>query len=104
MRTLGRLPGVSRVGMQQGRYAARTIERRVAGRGPLSPFHYVDKGSMADKYSAGCGGRRRPGWSTSPAQVRCRASAAADSARKTRGVGSGLRSWWRTCAVTASTK
>ena len=61
MRPLDRLLGVSQVGMWQGRYAARTIERRLAGRDPLPPFHYVDKGSMADKYSAGCGGRRRPG-------------------------------------------
>ncbi len=47
MMTLDKLPGVSQVAMQQGRYAARTIKRRLAGREPLSPFHYVDKGSMA---------------------------------------------------------
>ena len=47
MMTLDRLPGVSQVAMQQGRYAARTIKRRLAGREPLPPFHYVDKGSMA---------------------------------------------------------
>lgn len=40
------LPGVSPVAMQQGRYAARTILARIAGR-PVKPFHYVDRGSMA---------------------------------------------------------
>jgi len=47
MMSLDRLPGVSQVAMQQGRYAARTIKRRLAGGEPLPPFHYVDKGSMA---------------------------------------------------------
>ncbi len=40
------LPGVAPVAMQQGRYAARLIEARLAGR-TLPPFHYVDKGNMA---------------------------------------------------------
>ena len=47
MMTLDGLPGVSQVAMQQGRYAARTITRRLTGRAPLPPFHYRDKGSMA---------------------------------------------------------
>ena len=40
------LPGVSPVAMQQGRYVARAIRERLAGRTPR-PFHYLDKGSMA---------------------------------------------------------
>jgi NADH dehydrogenase len=40
------LPGVSPVAMQQGRYVARAIRERLAGRAP-APFHYLDKGSMA---------------------------------------------------------
>ena len=40
------LPGVSPVAMQQGRYVARAIRERLAGREPR-PFHYLDKGSMA---------------------------------------------------------
>jgi NADH:ubiquinone reductase (H+-translocating) len=47
MMSLDKLPGVSQVAMQQGRYAARTIKRRLTGREPLPPFHYRDKGSMA---------------------------------------------------------
>ena len=47
MMSLDGLPGVSQVAMQQGRYAARTIKRRLAGGEPLPPFHYFDKGSMA---------------------------------------------------------
>jgi len=45
--TLDHLPGVAQVAMQQGKYAARTIERRIKGRPALPPFHYRDKGSMA---------------------------------------------------------
>ncbi len=41
------LPGVAQVAMQQGKYAARTILRRVAGKPPLPPFRYLDLGSMA---------------------------------------------------------
>jgi NADH dehydrogenase len=41
------LPGVAQVAMQQGRYAARTIEARLAGRPPPGPFRYRDKGTMA---------------------------------------------------------
>ena len=40
------LPGVSPVAMQQGRYVARAIRDRLAGR-LAPPFHYVDKGTMA---------------------------------------------------------
>lgn len=41
------LPGVSPVAMQQGRYVAEQIRRRVAGEPPLPGFVYVDKGIMA---------------------------------------------------------
>ena len=41
------LPGVAQVAIQQGRYAARAIQRRLAGRPPQKPFRYFDKGSMA---------------------------------------------------------
>ena len=47
MMAMDKLPGVSQVAMQQGRYAARTITRRLTGRAPLPPFKYFDKGSMA---------------------------------------------------------
>ena len=47
MMTLDRLPGVSQVAMQQGRYAARRSSADWPARAPLPPFHYVDKGSMA---------------------------------------------------------
>lgn len=40
------LPGVAPVAMQQGRYAADLIERRLRGRSS-PPFHYHDRGSMA---------------------------------------------------------
>jgi len=40
------LPGVSPVAMQEGRAAAASIRRAMAGREPLA-FAYVDKGSMA---------------------------------------------------------
>jgi NADH dehydrogenase len=41
------LPGVAQVAMQMGRYAADTIQRRLAGKPPPGPFHYKDPGSMA---------------------------------------------------------
>ncbi len=41
------LPGVAQVAMQQGRYAARLIRRRIAGQAALKPFRYFDKGTMA---------------------------------------------------------
>ena len=40
------LPGVAPVAMQQGRYAARAIAASLAQRA-RTPFHYVDKGSLA---------------------------------------------------------
>ncbi|MFL5863624.1 MAG: NAD(P)/FAD-dependent oxidoreductase [Solirubrobacteraceae bacterium] len=39
-------PGVAPVAIQQGRYAAKLIAGRLAGR-PVAPFHYVDKGNIA---------------------------------------------------------
>lgn len=41
------LPGVAPAAMQQGRYAARVIRRRLAEETPPGPFHYVDKGNLA---------------------------------------------------------
>jgi NADH dehydrogenase len=40
------LPGVAQVAMQQGRFAANLIQRRLQGK-PLEPFRYKDLGSMA---------------------------------------------------------
>jgi len=40
------LPGVAPVAMQQGRYAARLIRNRLAGR-PTFPFRYLNRGSLA---------------------------------------------------------
>lgn len=40
------LPGLAPVAMQQGRYAARVIERRLRGE-PTRAFHYRDKGNLA---------------------------------------------------------
>jgi NADH dehydrogenase len=40
------LPGVAPVAMQQGRYAAGAILRRLENK-PLKPFHYFDKGTLA---------------------------------------------------------
>ena len=40
------LPGIAPVAVQQGRYVARTIRRRLAGK-PLQPFHYRSLGQMA---------------------------------------------------------
>jgi NADH:ubiquinone reductase (H+-translocating) len=43
----GRLvPGVAPAAMQGGKYAAKAIIARLAGK-PVEPFHYVDKGSLA---------------------------------------------------------
>jgi NADH dehydrogenase len=41
------LPGLAPVAMQQGRYAAGVIARRVRGKPPPGPFHYRDRGTMA---------------------------------------------------------
>ena len=40
------LPGVAPVAMQQGRYAAASVKRRLAGK-PGKPFRYIDKGNLA---------------------------------------------------------
>jgi len=40
------LPGVAPVAMQQGRYAAKLVRNRLAGR-QAAPFHYRDKGNLA---------------------------------------------------------
>jgi NADH dehydrogenase len=40
------LPGVAQPAIQEGRYVARTIERRLRGEN-IPPFHYVDKGNLA---------------------------------------------------------
>jgi NADH dehydrogenase len=47
MVSLGNLPGVAEVAMQQGLYAAKTIRRRVAGRHDMPHFKYRDLGSVA---------------------------------------------------------
>ena len=54
MIALDNLPGVAQVAIQGGKYAAKTIDGRLAGKAPLAPFKYFDKGSMAtiSKYSA----------------------------------------------------
>jgi NADH:ubiquinone reductase (H+-translocating) len=44
--TIATLPGVAPVAMQQGRYAARVIDRRLR-RKAAKPFRYVDKGNLA---------------------------------------------------------
>jgi NADH dehydrogenase len=41
------LPGVAQVAMQQGKYAAKSIFRRLIGRSALPPFRYFDKGNLA---------------------------------------------------------
>ncbi len=41
------LPGVAPVAMQQGRYVARLIRDRVAGRATSAPFRYFNKGNLA---------------------------------------------------------
>ncbi|MBW8869696.1 MAG: FAD-dependent oxidoreductase, partial [Acidobacteriales bacterium] len=41
------LPGVAQVAMQQGRYVAKAILRKIEMRPPLAPFRYFDKGNLA---------------------------------------------------------
>ena len=41
------LPGVAPVAMQQGRYVAKLIASRAAGRATTAPFHYFNKGNLA---------------------------------------------------------
>jgi len=43
----GPLPGLAPVAMQQGRYVAKLIGRRLAGKSLPGPFRYLDKGNMA---------------------------------------------------------
>jgi NADH:ubiquinone reductase (H+-translocating) len=47
MAALEGVPGIAPAAMQQGRHAARTIHRRLAGRQGPGPFRYVDRGSLA---------------------------------------------------------
>ncbi|MBT0767427.1 NAD(P)/FAD-dependent oxidoreductase [Kineosporia sp. J2-2] len=49
MMSLKRYPGVAQVAMQQGKYAAKTIQHRLKhpDGSKLEPFEYFDKGSMA---------------------------------------------------------
>jgi NADH dehydrogenase len=47
MMSLNDYPGVAQVAMQQGKYAAQQITRRLAGGPGAKPFKYFDKGSMA---------------------------------------------------------
>jgi len=47
MMALDKLPGVAQVAIQGGRYAAKAIQLRLAGKEPQPPFRYFDKGSMA---------------------------------------------------------
>jgi NADH:ubiquinone reductase (H+-translocating) len=47
MMSLNDYPGVAQVAMQQGKYAADQIRRRVKRKPDQKPFHYFDKGSMA---------------------------------------------------------
>ncbi len=41
------LPGLAAVAMQQGRYVAHLLRRRLEGKPPPAPFRYLDKGNMA---------------------------------------------------------
>ena len=41
------VPGIAPAAMQQGRHAAYTIRRRLAGRSPEGTFRYFDKGALA---------------------------------------------------------
>jgi NADH dehydrogenase len=41
------MPGVAQPAIQEGRYVAALIRRRVAGRPPPAPFWYWDKGDLA---------------------------------------------------------
>jgi NADH dehydrogenase FAD-containing subunit len=41
------LPGVAQVALQQGRYVAEAIARRVTRKAPPEPFRYNDRGNMA---------------------------------------------------------
>ena len=43
----GRVPGVAPAAKQQGRYVARVIASRIAGKPPPPPFHYRNPGNLA---------------------------------------------------------
>jgi NADH:ubiquinone reductase (H+-translocating) len=47
MVSLNRLPGVAQPAIQQGKYVAKVIRARLAGKDDIEPFKYFDKGSMA---------------------------------------------------------
>jgi NADH dehydrogenase len=47
MIALDHLPGVAQVAIQGSKYAAKEIQRRLAGKPPQKPFHYFDKGDLA---------------------------------------------------------
>jgi NADH dehydrogenase len=47
MMSLKDYPGVAQVAMQQGKYAAEQIRRRLDGKPDQKAFKYFDKGSMA---------------------------------------------------------
>src|ERR671918_6076 len=47
MVSLNTLPGVAQPAIQEGKYVANVIQRRVAGQPARPPFKYFDKGSMA---------------------------------------------------------
>ena len=47
MVSLNKLPGVAQPALQEGRYVAKVIKARLAGRPTPAPFKYFDKGSMA---------------------------------------------------------
>ena len=41
------LPGIAQPAIQEGKYVARVIRRRVTGQSPAAPFWYWDKGNLA---------------------------------------------------------
>jgi NADH:ubiquinone reductase (H+-translocating) len=41
------LPGVAQAAIQEGKYVARVVRRRVTGQSPAAPFWYWDKGNLA---------------------------------------------------------
>jgi NADH dehydrogenase len=47
MALLNKLPGVAQPAIQEGKYVARVIRRRLAGLPEIGPFRYHDRGSMA---------------------------------------------------------
>jgi NADH dehydrogenase len=47
MVSLNKLPGVAQPAIQEGKYVAKVIKRRLAGETDIEPFKYFDKGSMA---------------------------------------------------------